>query len=350
MANPFEVATVNPIQALLQGQAAYDSSNKRYAAEQKQQALQSATQKWQAGDKQGALQTLLGGGNFDAATAFGAVDQRDYSRGRDTTLDARHTEERAQDVGFRDRSLKLQESANARANEDKPLFKEVTDANGATSIFRIMKDGSASRVDTGAQSTAATNPFSYGKQNEGQSKDSGYANRLFSAEQTLRDPKVSEAGMSLYQTGKNGVPVAGQYMTSPEYQKYDQAGRNFINAVLRRESGAAISQSEFDNAYKQYLPRPGDSKERLAEKQKNRQDTIASIAGGGGQNYRPPFTFGASGELVDTGAGKQGGAKPAAKMDPATAINAARDAIQRGADPNAVRQRLQQNGIDPSGL
>lgn len=31
-------------------------------------------------------------------------------------------------------------------------------------------------------------------------------------------------------------------------------------------------------------------------------------------------------------------------------LAAARDAIQRGADPAAVRQRLQQNGIDPSGL
>lgn len=35
------------------------------------------------------------------------------------------------------------------------------------------------------------------------------------------------------------------------------------------------------------------------------------------------------------------------QVDP---LAAARDAIQRGADPAAVRQRLQQNGIDPSGL
>lgn len=42
----------------------------------------------------------------------------------------------------------------------------------------------------------------------------------------------------------------------------------------------------------------------------------------------------------------QGGARPSAS-DP---LAMARDAILKGADPNAVRQRLQQNGIDPSGL
>jgi hypothetical protein len=101
-------------------------------------------------------------------------------------------------------------------------------------------------------------------------------------------------------------------MTSGAYQKYDQASRDFINAVLRRESGAAISSSEFDNAYKQYLPRPNDSPERLAEKQKNRQDTLAGIAGGGGQHYKPPFTFDQAGNMVPTGNAQQGVTRTAA--------------------------------------
>ena len=42
--------------------------------------------------------------------------------------------------------------------------------------------------------------------------------------------------------------------------------------------------------------------------------------------------------------------QPAAAQPQGDALAAARDAIQRGADPAAVRQRLQQNGIDPSGL
>lgn len=46
---------------------------------------------------------------------------------------------------------------------------------------------------------------------------------------------------------------------SPAQQQVEQAQRDFINAVLRRESGAAISMPEFANAAKQYFPQQGDS-------------------------------------------------------------------------------------------
>jgi len=59
---------------------------------------------------------------------------------------------------------------------------------------------------------------------------------------------------------------------SPEnQQRLDQAKRDFINAVLRRESGAVISDSEFANAEKQYFPQIGDSAGVIAQKKKNRE-------------------------------------------------------------------------------
>jgi len=36
--------------------------------------------------------------------------------------------------------------------------------------------------------------------------------------------------------------------------------------VLRKESGAAIAASEFDNAEKQYFPQPGDSDQVISQK------------------------------------------------------------------------------------
>jgi hypothetical protein len=56
-------------------------------------------------------------------------------------------------------------------------------------------------------------------------------------------------------------------------QQIEQARRDFINAVLRRESGAVISPQEFLNAEKQYFPQPGDERypEVLAQKRRNRQ-------------------------------------------------------------------------------
>jgi hypothetical protein len=66
-------------------------------------------------------------------------------------------------------------------------------------------------------------------------------------------------------------------MKSADRQKFEQAQRNFINSVLRKESGAAISPSEFDSAAKQYFPQPGDSAAVIAQKSANRQRVIASF-------------------------------------------------------------------------
>lgn len=63
------------------------------------------------------------------------------------------------------------------------------------------------------------------------------------------------------------LPTALQGAAS---QQQEQAERNFVNAVLRRESGSAISKTEFDSAEKQYFPRAGDSPEVLAQKAQNR--------------------------------------------------------------------------------
>ena len=74
-------------------------------------------------------------------------------------------------------------------------------------------------------------------------------------------------------------------------QVFEQAQRNFINAVLRRESGAVISESEFANARRQYFPQPGDGPEVLANKARNRQVVIENLETEGKRalQRRPPF-------------------------------------------------------------
>jgi hypothetical protein len=75
------------------------------------------------------------------------------------------------------------------------------------------------------------------------------------------------------------------YLQSSTIQQYQQAAANFINAVLRRESGAAIAQSEFDNAYSQYLPKPGDSAATLANKKQNRDTILQGLIQSSGSAY-----------------------------------------------------------------
>lgn len=62
-----------------------------------------------------------------------------------------------------------------------------------------------------------------------------------------------------------------------DLQKLEQAQRNFINAVLRRESGAVISPEEFENSRQQYFPQAGDSAEVLEQKRQNRLDVLAGL-------------------------------------------------------------------------
>lgn len=67
-----------------------------------------------------------------------------------------------------------------------------------------------------------------------------------------------------------GGTITGQFV-GEEFKKFDQAKRNFINASLRRESGAVISPQEFENATLQYFPVPGDSTAVLDQKKQNRE-------------------------------------------------------------------------------
>ena len=102
---------------------------------------------------------------------------------------------------------------------------------------------------------------------QGQRTAGLFARRIEQAEkdlQSLENYVPSEAAMAT-----SNLPF-GNRMVSDEFQKYDQSRRNFINALLRRESGAVIAESEFDSANKQYFPMPGDSPQVLAQKAKNR--------------------------------------------------------------------------------
>lgn len=105
----------------------------------------------------------------------------------------------------------------------------------------------------------------------------GFADRVSQANSVLSDPGVISAGLSPSEKAKESIPLVGNFLTSDTRQQYDQAARNFINATLRRESGASISPSEFKSANKQYLPQPGDSEIKLAQKAQNRATILNSL-------------------------------------------------------------------------
>lgn len=119
------------------------------------------------------------------------------------------------------------------------------------------------------------------KLTESEGRNSGFYGRGVESQKTLNE--LESQGTSIWNKVAGSVPIAGNFLRSESSQKYDQAKRNFINAVLRRESGAVISPEEFANAEIQYFPQPGDGQEVIAQKRKNRDTTIQGLKISSGQ-------------------------------------------------------------------
>lgn len=130
-------------------------------------------------------------------------------------------------------------------------------------------------------------------------------------------------------TDPTSAKFAGQRylpeMFKPENVKMqEQAERNFVNAVLRRESGAAISASEFDSAEKQYFPRIGDTPAVLRQKEINRKIAMQGLvaeAGGRAIGDIDLNQITASSTIPEQGMGLNLGVQSAQAADPLLAAD-----------------------------
>lgn len=175
---------------------------------------------------------------------------------------------------------------------------------------------------------------------EFQGKSTGFGMRAAISSKIIDEVgKNGEVQPSLLKRAAEAVPLVGEslgtmanHFQTPEQQQVEQAHRDFINAVLRQESGAAIGASEFDNARKQYFPQPGDSKEVIAQKKANRELAIKGFqisAGPGGKNI--------GGSLV----------QQAPQFS--QVLSEAQAAIAAGASRDAVIKRLKEHGVTDLG-
>lgn len=327
------------------------------------------------------LATLGQGGDIDPMRLIQSGDQRLATLGfnliqrredqaRQAQQDARQIERDRVADARADRQFTLQQSEAARAQrnadrqfaytqeqaKERPTLQKLKDESGNEILVRVMPDGSYTQLRAGAgpEGQPSGNPFGPGKFNETQGKAAGFSDRMLQSESLLSGTEPNKGldaqGLDTRMYAIDNAPkvpdLIKNKLFTEDYQKYSQAKRDFINAQLRRESGAVISPEEFNSANKQYFPMPGDTPDVLSQKRANRRAAIEAMGREGGQAYRPKFTYGEDGTLKPYGKGAA--AKP--QSGGGDALGRARDAIAKGADRNAVIQRLQENGIDPSGL
>lgn len=99
-------------------------------------------------------------------------------------------------------------------------------------------------------------------------------------------PRAAEAAKVLdkyYRTGApvkstaGKIPIVGNYILSEDEQEMNQAAETVASAILRLESGAAITQAEVKSYAKQFLPQPGDGPGVRAQKRATLATQLARI-------------------------------------------------------------------------
>lgn len=126
--------------------------------------------------------------------------------------------------------------------------------------------------------------------NDAQSKAYLFGTRMQESNRVLGQLATAENGKTTTSHPLSRAPVIGSVVNAfqgENRQMLDQAKRDFMSAVLRRESGAAIAESEYVNADKQYFPQIGDSSKVIEQKARNRQLAIDGIMKEVPEKHRP---------------------------------------------------------------
>jgi hypothetical protein len=304
------------------------------------------------------------------------LDNRDYSRGRDQVQDQRFEQRRA---------WELQDAEQARTNrlEDYRTQKEIDQqyaGPGTPKLFDLYDEatGQPYKAQWNPQTgefervggikapngtTLSVGPdgqvsFTQGSGQtklftEGQSKDNVYATRARGSLPTADKyaDQLGSFGDRLMDADPTGV-IRGNFQ-SADYQVARTAADEFLQAILRKDTGAAITEPEQMLYGRTYFPVPGDGPEVRAYKAEARSRAVAAIESGmsAPQMVAQERAL-AKSRGIDLGGGGGEVREASVPANPSAVapgvIESARQAISRGADPEAVRKRLRDNGIDPA--
>lgn len=166
-------------------------------------------------------------------------------------------------------------------DNSKALARQQTLAN----IDRTTAEADKARREASATGVKLT---------ESQSKDLNYFGRGNSSNDRLEDQSSAltasasgdrSAVRGLADAAIRGIPFVGDSslansLVSKERQQAEQSGREFVSAILRKDSGAAITNQEMETYGKMFLAQPGDSDQVIAQKHESRVTALQGIRDG----------------------------------------------------------------------
>jgi hypothetical protein len=156
--------------------------------------------------------------------------------------------------------------------------KEIKEADGVF-VAVDKRSGKVTPITVGGKPLESGKPL-----NEAQGSSVAYGIRMKEAN-SIVDKLASEG------TERSAVGAGTQYGiggivnalpsalggANPQQQQFQQAKLNFITAILRKESGAAIGQDEFEREDQKYFRQVGDSDAVAAQKKQARQTAIKAM-------------------------------------------------------------------------
>lgn len=182
------------------------------------------------------------------------------------------------------------ELAQTKSNNPDLEIKEIYDNDGRKQkVLFDKKSGSYQDIGgakaeeggfevTTADGTTVRMGGKSGKLSEQESKSLVYYERATGALPILDDHEVALTNIGDTIADSAGIP--GNFVKSEEYKLADQAAREFLAAVLRKDTGAAITAQEMVQYGRIYLPMPGDTAEVLKQKKEARHRALEAIRKG----------------------------------------------------------------------
>lgn len=320
MANPFEVRVPSALESLL----AFDSGHKWGGDMRRERDLRAARQEAAqalggGGDTRSALARLIGAGDIQGATALGNFGNQDFDRNYKTEM------------------LRLAQQQAARREEPEDIRKLR-----ATGIDPRSPQGQKLLYPKTDTPISATDKKAIFEAEDAVPQLQGTLENLNRALEL--NPKTfsgytaglrADIGTKLPGGGAL-VDKQGALATS-EWQKI--MGPEALQAMASTLKGATT-----DFELRKFIEMLGDPstdpkiRQSVIERMKRLTERKLQLENSRVKELRSGTYF------------RSDGGAPQGKPSAGDPLSMARDAIARGADRNAVIQRLQQNGIDPSGL
>lgn len=174
---------------------------------------------------------------------------------------------------------------NPKRNPNGPL--QVQKFNQAAKPRRIVTynkvpyyEDTGERVLPNAQGADANEP----EFKEYQTRDANLANRMKTAEQNItiatdpKNPDATNPSRWLNKIWSDDDNLAN----SPGWMQFQQAKKEWMAALLRKDTGAAVTPQEFEIYDQTYFPQPGEDATTVENKRKSRAQVAADLAAGSG--------------------------------------------------------------------